>query len=283
MRTAAALLMLSLPRSNVPSQVRSPEKLFPVESFLYAFFMLSNHLEPQPSSYISTATWRMRAFHAFQSLRLSRKSRFLSKTPPFLFQLSGTILLPQPLALHPQPRLARQASGTSQLRHSPCPKSFPVDISAFPFPSSWNESLHPALIHSARSAISDLPPSQPNIPFIEPPAAPFLKISTRPGRARAGFFFCISSSAGIFHLFPAPMRTPSRSHFQKSGIQNALLLPLFPPFLTSQNTKNSGKLFACRCFCVGVNLSSQAVSSQVLSAPVSLTSVFDMGTGGPSL
>ena len=35
MRTAAALLMLSLPRSNVPSQIRSPEKSFPVESFLY--------------------------------------------------------------------------------------------------------------------------------------------------------------------------------------------------------------------------------------------------------
>ena len=61
--------------------------------------MLSNHLEPQPSSYISTATWRIRAFHAFQSLRLPRKSRFLSKVPPFLFQLSGigmflAVLLP---------------------------------------------------------------------------------------------------------------------------------------------------------------------------------------------
>ena len=250
-----------------------------VESFLRAFYPLrtaaQNHYLVHP--------WTVRAFHAFQSLRLSRKSRFLSKTPPFLFQLSGTTLLPQPLALHPQSRRARQASGTSQLKHSPCPKSFPVDTSAFPFPASWNESLHPALIHSARSAISDLPPSQPNIPFIEPPAAPVLKISTRPGSARAGFFFCISSSAGIFHLFTTSMRSPSRSRFQKSGIQNALLLPLFPSFLTSQNTKNSGKLFACRCLCVGVNLSSRAVSSQVLSAPVSLTSVFGMGTGGPSL
>ena len=34
--------------------------------------------------------------------------------------------------------------------------------------------------------------------------------------------------------------------------------------------------------CVGVNLSSRAVASQVLSAPVSLTTVFEMGTGGPS-
>ena len=38
-----------------------------------------------------------------------------------------------------------------------------------------------------------------------------------------------------------------------------------------------------RCFaCVGISLSSQAVTSQVFSAPLSLTSVFGMGTGGPS-
>ena len=119
--------------------------------------------------------------------------------------------------------------------------------------SNFPESCPPCRLHSSRSihALSDLPPSQPNIPFIEPPAAPFFKISTRPGSARAGFFFCISSSAGIIHLFPAPVRTPSRSHFQKPGIQNALLLPLFPPFLTSQNTKKQRQalrlpLFLCR-------------------------------------
>ena len=33
---------------------------------------------------------------------------------------------------------------------------------------------------------------------------------------------------------------------------------------------------------VGINLSSQSVARQVFSAPASLTSVFDMGTGGPS-
>ena len=37
-----------------------------------------------------------------------------------------------------------------------------------------------------------------------------------------------------------------------------------------------------RNICVGVSLLSQAASSQVSSAPVSLTSVFGMGTGGPS-
>jgi hypothetical protein len=36
------------------------------------------------------------------------------------------------------------------------------------------------------------------------------------------------------------------------------------------------------CFCVGIYLSYRAVASQVLSARVSLTAVFGMGTGGPS-
>ena len=35
-------------------------------------------------------------------------------------------------------------------------------------------------------------------------------------------------------------------------------------------------------FCVGVDLSFQSVARQVFSALVSLTSVFGMGTGGPS-
>ena len=35
-------------------------------------------------------------------------------------------------------------------------------------------------------------------------------------------------------------------------------------------------------FCVGIDLSSRLVTKQVLSALVSLTSVFGMGTGGPS-
>ena len=35
-------------------------------------------------------------------------------------------------------------------------------------------------------------------------------------------------------------------------------------------------------FSVGIDLSFQSVARQVFSAPVSLTSVFGMGTGGPS-
>ena len=104
--------------------------------------------------------------------------------------------------------------------------------------SNFPESCPPCRLHSSRSihGLSDLPPSQPNIPFIEPPAAQFFKTSTLLGSAVEGFLL-FSPLRRIFHLFTTSMRSPSRSHFQKSGIQNALLLPLFPSFLTSQNTK----------------------------------------------
>ena len=42
------------------------------------------------------------------------------------------------------------------------------------------------------------------------------------------------------------------------------------------------KLFAHILFCVSIDLSSRLVSKQVFSALQSLTSVFGMGTGGPS-
>ena len=41
-------------------------------------------------------------------------------------------------------------------------------------------------------------------------------------------------------------------------------------------------LTSCQSLCVGVDLFSRSVSRQVSSALVSLTSVFGMGTGGPS-
>ena len=40
--------------------------------------------------------------------------------------------------------------------------------------------------------------------------------------------------------------------------------------------------FSLNSFCVGTALFSRAASSQVFSALMSLTSVFGMGTGGPS-
>ena len=66
-----------------------------VESFLRAFQLLRTAAQ---NHYLVQA-WTVRAFHVSQRLRLSWKSRFLSKTPPFLFQLSGigmflAVLLP---------------------------------------------------------------------------------------------------------------------------------------------------------------------------------------------
>ena len=104
-----------------------------------------------------------------------------------------------------------------------------------------------------------------------------------PRLCRRGFSFFLSAPPEYFTfsphrcaLHPAPVsRNPeSKTH---------CCSPCSRPFLLPKTQTNSGKLFACRCLYVGVTLSSRAVSSQVLSAPVSLTSVFDMGTGGPSL
>ena len=45
---------------------------------------------------------------------------------------------------------------------------------------------------------------------------------------------------------------------------------------------NTNFFFFFSCACVSIDLSSRAASSQVLSALMSLTAVFGMGTGGPS-
>ena len=72
-------------------------------------------------------------------------------------------------------------------------------------------------------------------------------------------------------------RFPGRSlSFSLHSVEKQLRLgPLLP-----RRGEKSRKLSLAAC--VGVNLSSRAVASQVLSAPVSLTTVFEMGTGGPS-
>ena len=46
--------------------------------------------------------------------------------------------------------------------------------------------------------------------------------------------------------------------------------------------RKSRETYSVSLGCVGYELSSRAVASQVFSALVSLTSVFGMGTGGPS-
>ena len=69
----------------------------------------------------------------------------------------------------------------------------------------------------------------------------------------------------------------------RSGEHRSSLLHL-PQLYTSSRTGEKQKRLAeaSLSVCVGVNLFSRAVASQVFSAPVSLTTVFEMGTGGPS-
>ena len=55
--------------------------------------------------------------------------------------------------------------------------------------------------------------------------------------------------------------------------------PAYSQFLLEPH---KDKTFVLSFLCVGVFLSSRDVAVQVFSAPVSLTSVFGMGTGGPS-
>ena len=56
----------------------------------------------------------------------------------------------------------------------------------------------------------------------------------------------------------------------------------FPSFHEGKQKENHGKLIQFPVVCVGYELSSRAVSSQVFSPLQRLTSVFGMGTGGPT-
>ena len=61
-------------------------------------------------------------------------------------------------------------------------------------------------------------------------------------------------------------------------LRSSLLLRAFHSYMKQENKERP--LFSCNC--VGFDLFSRAVASQVSSALQSLTSVFGMGTGGPS-
>ena len=57
----------------------------------------------------------------------------------------------------------------------------------------------------------------------------------------------------------------------------------FCKFFQNLSDKRKNRSYYCSSlYCVGIALSSRAASSQVLSALMSLTTVFGMGTGGPS-
>ena len=101
------------------------------------------------------------------------------------------------------------------------------------------------------------------------------KIVLNRASATRGFLKLTKSRA---HLSYTPSQSPRTDSWR------------FTPGKASDNERpatcppqaQKNHLLAQVVFCVGENLFFRAVSSQVSSAPASLTSVFGMGTGGPS-
>ena len=77
----------------------------------------------------------------------------------------------------------------------------------------------------------------------------------------------------IFRITPTIDKEPSFT----PAFDKEPLTPNLPKILQKKNPPKSDGF----CY-VGISLSFRAVTSQVFSAPLSLTSVFGMGTGGPS-
>ena len=109
-------------------------------------------------------------------------------------------------------------------------------------------------------------------------------------RKKLRFFaprFCLTREAGHFSLraktqnsvmaFSGKWRFPSVCLACEGGVEN---LPAFPQLFHRAGCAKTAKLAFGGD--VGVVLSFRAVARQVLSPPQSLTSVFGMGTGGPS-
>ena len=97
----------------------------------------------------------------------------------------------------------------------------------------------------------------------------------------------VEDTAAIVKLLHPPSVDPFDS--SQSGIILQYLLIIIPIYTQSDIERHSvlpkskkETSINSSLFCVSVDLFSRAVASQVFSALVSLTSVFEMGTGGPS-
>ena len=95
---------------------------------------------------------------------------------------------------------------------------------------------------------------------------------------RGGSFFAPRKNAKLGYGFLRKMAFSGRLPcLRKRGVEN---LPAFPQLFHRAGCAKTAKLAFGGD--VGVVLSFRAVARQVLSPPQSLTSVFGMGTGGPS-
>ena len=113
---------------------------------------------------------------------------------------------------------------------------------------------------------------------LEPPLLtyPFVSLREKPLSLYNGFVNRLSSMVG-----PSGLEPPTSC---LSGTRSNLLSydPMWLVWFSHLDFSESGNGFIRSLSCVGIELSSRAASSQVFSPLQSLTSVFGMGTGGPS-
>ena len=87
----------------------------------------------------------------------------------------------------------------------------------------------------------------------------------------------------IFRITPTIDIEPKFYQAKKASPQGEALITLFlTPTIDKEPESKKMPTLLDGHFDVGISLFFQAVTSQVFSAPLSLTSVFGMGTGGPS-
>ena len=112
----------------------------------------------------------------------------------------------------------------------------------------------------------------------ESPGLPRRSISPRRGTGPRP-----TSSARVRRWMRLPRPCAPRNDRQEMfpNGHSSFLIP-HSSLLTPPSAKAKPRQLSLSGFCVGIDLSSRSVSRQVLSALVSLTSVFGMGTGGPS-
>ena len=107
----------------------------------------------------------------------------------------------------------------------------------------------------------------------------YLKVSGRTTRFKR--CLCTSALCAFALVGPSGLEPPTSC---LSGTRSNLLSydPMWLVWFSHLDFSESGNGFIRSLLCVGVELSSRAASSKVFSPLQSLTSVFGMGTGGPS-
>ena len=105
-----------------------------------------------------------------------------------------------------------------------------------------------------------------------------LRKENRPERARRAYITCAERN----HYAAGTSRARSAHITFSSPAHLVVLYEMATNYGLTSSDEKKRHSFECLSLDSGSCLSSRAVSSQVLSARQSLTSVFGMGTGGPS-